>query len=199
MDDPDHPPSQSLSIDSAHHSHSAGKLTLWVTYSFASDWLNDAKAEAAGTPSAASRRREILFAVCFAESYLYEWVRDRVLERDFARLAGFFPTGDRRGIRDRWKEVTKELEAQGLIPRAPDLSGSTWQDFRRLVDYRDGLVHALASRPESAALPAEKQPIPTRTTLEAIPRGWATATVQRLVQELHQAAGTKPPDWVSLA
>jgi hypothetical protein len=157
MDDPDHPPSQSLSIDSAHHSHSAGNLTLWVTYSFASDWLSDAKSEAATPLSAASRRREVLFAVCFAESYLYEWVRDRVLERDFARLAGFFPTGIAGGF-----GIGGRRSQGSLRPRVLSLARPTLADPHGRIS--DGLwTTGMASFTPSPVAP-NRQPCQRRSS-----------------------------------
>ena len=53
-------------------------LTVWQNFRFAPDWFEDTRQEAgvSGTPA---RRREIVFAVCFIESYLYEWVLNEVL------------------------------------------------------------------------------------------------------------------------
>ena len=198
VDESEHLKTQSLSINSAFQSQSAGALTLWVTYSFAPEWFNDAKAEVNTPPTPASRRREILFAVCFAETYLYEWVRDQALQRDFSRLADFFPIQDRRGIRERWKEVTKKLAHEGLMPRAPDFNDRYWHEFTRLVDYRDGLVHALASRPESASLASGEEPRPSIKTLDTLAPGWPTRVVVALLQHLHDAGGTKSPDWLTL-
>src|SRR5262245_61990872 len=85
-----------------------GTVTLWRSASLAPRWFEDGKREAAiHGPDA--RRREILFAVRFAESYLLEWVRDEVVKRQFAALAEYFPPDDQRGVIDRWKEVPKLL------------------------------------------------------------------------------------------
>ena len=61
-----------------------GTVELWATASFARAWFSDALEEAGVVNDSDARRREIVFAVCFAESYLLEWVRDVVLSRDFA-------------------------------------------------------------------------------------------------------------------
>ena len=70
-----------------------GNITVWLTYNWAPEWLADAHMAAQTTTVAEdrkhSRRREILFAACFAESYLFEWVRDEVLDRDFEALERF--------------------------------------------------------------------------------------------------------------
>ena len=55
-----------------------GTSTIWQAYSWARDWFDDAFNETRVSDHR-SRRREILFSVCFAESYLFEWVRDEVL------------------------------------------------------------------------------------------------------------------------
>src|SRR5437763_1505475 len=71
----------------------AGAATLWLTYSFAPEWFEDALHEARTGQEHHARRREIVFAVCFAESYLLEWVRDEVLKGDFPRLNRYFVPG----------------------------------------------------------------------------------------------------------
>ena len=71
-----------------------GMPTIWQTYSFAPEWFADALHEAGQTGNHHARRREIIFAVCFAESYLVEWVRDEVLNRDFNLLNQYFPPGE---------------------------------------------------------------------------------------------------------
>jgi hypothetical protein len=75
-----------------------GTVTAWKSYSFAPEWFADASREAGveGSPGLerrGARRREVLFAVCAAESYVFEWVRDTVLNRDFEKLKKYFPAG----------------------------------------------------------------------------------------------------------
>src|SRR5262245_27537886 len=77
-------------------------LEISALGSYARGWYEDARTQAA-LQEDGSKRREIIFACCFAESYLVEWVRDSVL-KEVSALAKFFPKGVRRGIRQRWKE-----------------------------------------------------------------------------------------------
>lgn len=49
--------------------------TVWLSDNFAQDWFADALNEARTEQDHNSRRREIIFATCFAESYIFEWVR----------------------------------------------------------------------------------------------------------------------------
>jgi hypothetical protein len=105
---------------------------VWQTSSFAAEWFADALAEARLIGRNA-RRREILFAVCAAESYLFEWVRDVVLGRAFDELSTYFPPGNRRGVRDKCKKIPKLLADKGGF-RQPDWSGHV-ADFERLVDF----------------------------------------------------------------
>ena len=174
----------------------AGNLVLWVNYSFAPDWLGDALTEARSGPGHRPRRREILFAVCFVESYLFEWVRDDILKREYNRLEKYFPTDDRTGVRERWKEVIKSLHADDLLPALPSFGDPSWSDFRTLVTHRDGLVHAKASRPDAATLSKEQKPVPDMHTLDQLAPGWPVRTVVALVKNLHAAAGTLPPAWL---
>src|SRR5688572_8466411 len=77
--------------------------TIWSTYSFAPEWFADARHEARTGTDHHARRREIVFAVCCAESYLVEWVRDEVLRSEFRRINEFFPPNPRHpeGVRDK--------------------------------------------------------------------------------------------------
>ena len=64
-------------------------MTFWLHASFASKWFGDAHREAA-LEGGDARRREILLAVCFVESYLLEWTRDEALRRDYRALSRYF-------------------------------------------------------------------------------------------------------------
>lgn len=177
---------------------SLSKAEIWLTYPFAQEWFNDALHEARIGLDHHSRRREILFAVCAAESYIVEWVRDEVLNRDFKQLPVYFPSGLHRGVTDKWREIPKELYRDGKIRAKPDWGGVEWQNFRRLVDYRDGLVHASASRPETYSLanPPNPNPNPSKTDLDNTSPGWAVNIVVNLIKHLHAAVGTTAPNWL---
>ncbi len=169
----------------------------WIAANFARAWFEDALREAqAGDANA--RRREIVFAVCFLESYLFEWTRNLVGPSE---IKTYFPLRRndrprRMGIRQKWKDVLKDLLAKKKIARAPAFSGSDWAAFRRLVDYRDGLVHATASRSDSAGLPDEEKPMPSPDDLATMPAGQPVRVVVELVNRLHEATGTTVPPWL---
>ena len=132
---------------------------LWRAASWASSWYLDALAEAQHEKGDLNaRRREILFAICSIESYLYEWTRGVVGPHE---VDEYFPPGSKAGIRDKWKDGPKELAAKQKIRAAPSLGGSDWVEFRQLVTYRDGLVHANASRATSDAKPDALPPVPS--------------------------------------
>lgn len=172
------------------------EVLLW--YSFAPEWFHDALQEAQTGHDHGSRRREILFAVCFAESYLFEWVRDKVLNRDRKRLNKYFPPKPKRwrGVDEKWKAIPKELHEDGLIERVPDLGGPHGENWNQLIKYRDGLVHARTSRPESASLPEEEMPVPSKTDLKALDAGWAVGIAIERVRLLHDAVRTRSPEWL---
>src|SRR5688572_8593570 len=71
--------------------------TVWITSSFAPAWFQDALREARMGTDHTARRSEIVFAVCFAESYLVEWVRDAVLKGRMEQLSTYFPPGEQIG------------------------------------------------------------------------------------------------------
>lgn len=103
------------------------------------------------------------------------------------------PAEDRRGVTERWKSIPKELVADDVIPEAPHLEGPLGVEWQRLVDFRDGLVHANASRPQTTNLPEEWMPMPSKSDLDALEAGWALRTVVDRVRRLDMAVGTDPP------
>jgi hypothetical protein len=171
-------------------------ITAWSRESFAEDWYVDAARNAAVSGDRGERRREIVFAACLAESYLYEWVRDQMFLDDEAALLAILPNFDRRGITERWKDVAKALHANGKIAK-PDFQRPNWGDFGILVEYRNGLVHAAASRPVDVQKPSSiKPPTPSVSVLDGLDPGWATNTVTEEIRELHRLARTAPPAWL---
>jgi hypothetical protein len=173
-----------------------GSVTVWLSANFAGAWYADAKSEAIGVGDTQRRRREITFSVAAVESYLLEWVRDEVLKRDFVLLDKYFPPGERRPVTEKWKGVTKAVFSDGLIPSAPSFTGKTWQDFCRLVEFRNGLIHARASRPQTAGLSEDQMPVPSMEELQTLQPGWAVEVITALIRELHSAAGMKEPAWL---
>jgi hypothetical protein len=135
--------------------------------------------------------------VCCTESYLLEWVRDQVLKSEFEKLKTYFPPGTQRGVDEKWKTIPRKLQDDGLIPAVPDLGGPHGEQWLRLIDYRDGLVHASASRPATDSLPDKERPIPSKSLLSEIERGWAVRVVVERIKRLHKATGTPYPSWLA--
>jgi hypothetical protein len=131
-----------------------------------------------------------LFAVCAAESYIFEWVRDTVLKNDFSVLPTYFPfpqSGERKpGVREKFKDIPKRLFEDRRINKPLDCGAREWQDFVDLVDWRDGLVHARASRPEMSGQPEKERPVPSKGELDKLKPGWALAVVRTLLNKLHR-------------
>jgi hypothetical protein len=178
-----------------------GTLKAWKSYSFAPEWFADASREAGveGSPGLerrGARRREILFAFCAAESYVFEWVRDTVLKHDFEKLDKYFPAGKKRGVREKLKKIPEQLKKDGLVSGALVCRGQEWDDFLEVVAYRDGLVHAAASRPETDGQPENKKPVPPAEVLDALPPGWALEIVRVILRKLHSDTKTPIPDWL---
>lgn len=190
------PPPQTIRLVGIPSEEAAGELTVWKTFSFAPMWFGDALREATAGGGADGRRREIVFAVCSAESYIVEWIRDEILGRDFTRLSEFFPPGKQEGVEDKWKRVCAATAAQSLVASAPSFSGREWYEFTKLVELRNGLIHARASRPETAGVPDKELPRPSKGELDSMKPGWPTRTVATLIRSLHSAAGTAGPRWV---
>ena len=171
--------------------------TVWLSYRFAPEWFNDALHEAHSGSDHHSRRREIIFAVCAAESYILEWVRDEVLNRDFQKLNIYFPPGRWMTVTDKWKEIPKQLLKDRLIRGIPVLEDpGYWGEWLKLIEYRNGLIHARASRPETASLSEKEKPKPSKTILDNMASGWPTRVVAELIRRLHAATGSAMPPWV---
>jgi hypothetical protein len=172
-----------------------GEVTFSRHATFAPSWFEDAKREATCAGRDA-RRREILFAVCFAESYLLEWVRDSVLKR--RGLEDYFSSGGRRrrGVIEKWREIPKLLKANNKIREHIDYQSTVWTDFTTLTNYRDGLVHARASLPHTHGTPKKAMPEPSLEVLNNMPAGEPTRVVVALVRALHVSVGMAPPAYI---
>ena len=109
------PPPTVVKVEPVGATFTVPTVTIWDTCSYASEWFGDALSEARMNEDRNGIRSEILFAVCAAESYLFEWVRDDVLQRDFKILNEYFPPEDTRPILKKWKEVIKQLHADGAL------------------------------------------------------------------------------------
>jgi hypothetical protein len=179
----------------------SGEPVLWVTATLAADWYRDAVSEYASPPSGGLTdvrrfRREIVASVNCAECYLFEWVRDEALNRNFKLLSKYFPIRSRRGVRENWDAIPKLLHADGRIPDLPDFGGKHDSEWNELIDYRDGFIHATASRTKPVTQPADRTPTPDLSLLASLPSGWAVRIVTVHIWRLHKAIGTSPPDWL---
>ena len=182
-----------------------GNPTVWLTYQFAPEWFRDASEQARIQSDHNARRREIIFAVCCAESYLVEWVLKEVLKDDYSKFGRYFPPpvrpSDKRPAEKKWQEVPKQLQKDGLIPKSPEWDSGDgqriWCEWLTLLAYRHGLVHASASRPETDPQPRLERPLPSKHELDRLPAGWATKTVTKLIAHLHEAVGTPVPKWLA--
>lgn len=188
-----HPPPQHLGNVGAGDQARFGIATHWLAANFAGCWYRDACREADDLSNDA-RRREIIFAVACAESYLAEWVRDRVGPE---RFDIHLPPDDRRGIRERWKEVAKSLQEELVAAAAPKFNTSKpWRDFHKVVGFRDGLLHGRASRPYVPGTGVAVANLPKVEELAQLNPGFARDAVKDVIDELSAAAGTQAPDWL---
>jgi hypothetical protein len=182
-----------LSADMAIAGESSPPLLL-RSYHFAPEWFHDALTEARHPVSnRSSKRREIIFAVCCVEAYLLEWAYHQVLGQDANQLVTYFPQGKSPGICERLKNVANQLHSNGLLPNKPDFGGLN--EWSTLVNFRNGLVHASASRPESN-VPSDPMPTPSLNDLDQMSNGWAVRVITKVIGRLHSAAGTPTPSWL---
>ena len=181
-----------ISQKSTTYTVTGNSPTLWVTSNFAQDWYKDAVVESNRTGLGA-RRREILFSVCCAESYIVEWTRDLVGAN--RQLERYLPVDDKNSVLERWRTLPRSLHKNNLISQSPDWGTEIWRDFCLLYDYRNGLVHANVSRPYTGDDP-NSQPTPDVSKLKALAPKWALLTITKLIRHLHAAIKTDAPDWL---
>jgi hypothetical protein len=169
---------------------------FWITASFAQAWFRDTFVESQ-QEGPDHRRKEVLFAVCFVESYLFETVRDFVLRMKFSETTKYFPVdGPRRGIKRRCKEVFDRLYKNGKLTKAMKWNDPFWVEFCRLVDMRDGLIHASISRPDKSDLPRKEKPTPSVEEFFALHPGWALKRARNLVHAVHESIGINAIEWI---
>ncbi|HEY3334677.1 MAG TPA: hypothetical protein VGK16_05505 [Candidatus Limnocylindrales bacterium] len=184
-------------MTTSQHAAAAAWITIWQRETFAPSWYRDAARECS-VEGRDARRREIVLAACLAESYLYEWFRDHVVPDDEAALLQCFPAANRRrSLADRWKHAVKTAVDQTWLAGPADFSGPGWADLLKLIEYRNGLLHAGASRPVSVRPPSQVDPpVPTASTLDTLAAGWALDVVIAEIRRLHHLAGTATPAWL---
>jgi hypothetical protein len=175
-------------------------VTAWFEETLAPMWIEQALTTGDLSNVAVARRREVIFAVAAAESFLIEWVRDDVFKRDLKACAVYLLAREQQSILERWKTIPSELVEAHLIPSMPVFASSTaWLEFHTLVATRNSLVHGNYSRPRTTPnIPGRTRPL-TPHELNSAPPGWAVRSVRALVRELCQAAETAPPAWAECA
>jgi len=192
----DQPRTFRIEASSGSHVTTFAKLELWKYGTYARGWFTDAQREAS-LGDAQAKLREIIFAVCAIESYLFEWVRDNALKGEFRFLNHYFPFNQRpTGIVERWKQVINHLYEDGTIIGKPTFGEHYWEEFTDLVDFRNGLVHGRASRPDAEGISDAERPEPTAEQLQQCRSGWAVKVVTDVIKKLHEAVGTPLPDWI---
>jgi hypothetical protein len=71
---------QNIELDTLEIKASSSNPIVWLSDNFSEDWyldsLHEARSAKNGPDVHNSIRREIIFSVCFLESYIFEWVRD---------------------------------------------------------------------------------------------------------------------------
>lgn len=187
-----------VGVGSAMEYDIALPVTVWQSDNYAEDWYRDALAEARAGGDHNERRREIIFAVGFAESFIFEWTR-RKLEID--EINDYLPSKPRfkndpryrREVAKKWKMVLQDLHEAGKIKIVPKLNRSR---LRELFRYRHGLIHASASRPATEGQSAKNRPFPRKKDLKALKSGWAVSIVFDLISELCDQLGEPKPEYL---
>jgi hypothetical protein len=190
-----------LNAEPGSYKLTGSPLAFSLTTQLAQDWLNDARAEATHRRSPDNwhyRRREVLFAVCFLEAYLFEWALS-LFQREGNRVLKYFPAGDKRGVADKWGVIPAQLHRDGFLANQLRIrSGSHNANWKRLLAIRNGLTHGTSSWPEvRGGKVAHPAPTPKLGDVGALRPGWAVNVATYRVKALHAAAGTTPPAWIT--
>lgn len=177
-----------------------GSASFSITFDLSQAWFSDARWEAENPLAADNyhyRRREVIFAVCFAETYLFEWTL-AALDLDGDKLTRYFPNSDKRGVAEKWAKVPAALHRDHLLKTVLRASKKHNKNWQNLIDIRNGLTHSKASWPEVVGrIVRHPKPIPRLRDLGAKPPGWALAIATERVRRLHAAAGTLTPAWLA--
>lgn len=189
-----------VQIGMAIERSTAHSIIPWKNYRHAPDWYADTKGETEQLGYDA-RRREIVFAVCLAEAYIVEWVLTDVTKRQMDDWQQFLSDLFSRrsphelGLREKWEEIPRLAGEKLSISGQPDFGGPHGEEWKRLTNYRNGLIHALASLPHVAGEPSPLT-TPTKSDLDALEPGWALGVAVERIRRLHEWSGTPLPDWM---
>ncbi len=175
--------------------------TVWISASYAEDWYKDAVSEVSNDANRHNKRREIVFAACFLEFYIYEWVRNKdieLLQKFFGKCAtnakGKYYS---KSLREKWKYIPPDMVSvfNGDPSTKIDLS-----NLGILIDYRNGLVHGGASRPSNSDLSPKQhpKPMPMIDRLDKIKSGWAVCVATEIVVSLHKIMKTDAPEYLEV-
>lgn len=189
---------RNLKAESAESHSEVSSPTLSVGANYAEHWYADALAEVKDSADSNNKRREIVFSTCFLESYIYEWVRNygtHFVTKYFSETAKTHD-GDfyAKGLKNKWKYIPSEIAKElGLVQSLTlDLSG-----LGELIKFRNGLVHAKASKFYNAFTEKSDQPVPSQEELEgSIKTGWAISVASKLVTSLHEKLNSDVPNYL---
>jgi len=166
--------------------------TVAISSNLAKHWFDDVKRESIKADVGA-RRREILFTYCFLEAYIVEWAyvtlgSHNAFDEQYDRNV-FLPS-----LKNKWIEMPKLVCARKSTEKEIQIDVSS---LDRLKYFRDGLVHAKASRwfvSEPGKEPVK--PEPSQDELGALEPGWAKELARQMVIQLHEQFETEPPSYI---
>ena len=171
--------------------------TLSVAANYSEDWYTDACAEVSNSANSNNKRREIVFAACFLESYIYEWVRNYGANYIIKYFSTTAKNADgkcyTRKLKNKWKYIPPEMAKELGVAKDVklDLSG-----LGTLIVLRNGFVHAATSKLYNAFTVKEAQPVPSQEQLGLIKSGWAASVAENLIISLHEQIDSNAPGYL---
>lgn len=186
-----------IQMDAAQTGTSTFLAYILVEANLAKEWLADTLKEAdrETADTIGSIRREIVFAVSFAESYIFEWARD--VAGSTQVLQYFNHNEPFETVKQRWQRVPVRLHQAELI-KTESKPTINWGTMGEVTQYRNGLVHGVASIPSGlkSEKPEPPKPTPTLADLSRRGQGWALSAVLNVAGQLHRQTDTPPPQYL---
>ncbi|MBI1422104.1 MAG: hypothetical protein GC149_01475 [Gammaproteobacteria bacterium] len=166
--------------------------TLITGHAFAQYWFEDAYQESKGN-TWHHIRREIIFSTTFLEAYLFEWAQSQ-LTNDMVELLRLFPQEKNiPSLTNKWnKTITQIFKLRALgEPPCSDI-----EEFKQLIELRNNLLHARASRLSITNEVNISWPEPSAESLSKLQNGWALGVAIDMVCLLNSHAGTDIPNYI---
>jgi hypothetical protein len=91
-----------------------------------------------------------------------------------------------KSVKEKWTTLTKLHKDKNPL----------WSEFIRLLDFRNAIIHAGVSLPQSNVKSEWREKFVSQKDLDELKSGWAVNVVYRLALHLHHSTGVSVPNWL---